>query len=264
MRIALCGRNLDDLIPLLKSYDIDLVQNNPELVIAYGGDGALLGAERVYPGIAKCAIRDSRSTPKCPKHNESSILKMLFSRKFNKTSLTKITAALDGETVCTGLNDIVINRLIIASALRYRIWLDGQLYAHQIVGDGLVAATPFGSTGYYRSITHSFFRLGLGLAFNNSTEPVNHLVIEEDTQIKLKILRGPAVLIADNDPQERQISTGDIISISKAQSEAYILGLDVFRCPDCYWLRHHQTGGVSNAGQAGIYGLDFGSSNRTG
>lgn len=243
MRVALCGRNLNDLIPLLDAYDVELVKDDPQLVISYGGDGALLGAERDYPGVLKCPIRDSRSTPKCPEHTEEKILAKLFNNELKETPLTKVSAELEGQPACTGLNDVVINRLIISSALRYRIWLDDQLYAHQVVGDGLVVATPFGSTGYYRSITHSLFHLGLGLAFNNSTEPVNHLVIEDHREIKVEILRGPAVLVADNDPVEREVAKGSVIKIARAAGNARIIGLDLFRCPDCYWLRHHQADG---------------------
>jgi NAD+ kinase len=240
MKIAVCGRNLDDLRPLLEAYPVEIVTNDPELVISYGGDGALLGAERDYPEVPKCPIRDSRSTPKCAHHAEKLVLEELFSGRMAETRLTKVQAIKDGQVKAIGLNDIVISRLLIASAVRYRIWLDGDLYAHQIVGDGLVVSTPFGSTGYYRSITHSLFRLGLGLAFNNSTEPVNHLVIDETSVIRVEILRGPAVLLADNDPAETPLEKGDVIEIMKTNGSAVIRGLDIFRCPDCYWLRQHQ------------------------
>ncbi|MCF7853952.1 MAG: hypothetical protein K9N51_04070 [Candidatus Pacebacteria bacterium] len=240
MRAAICGRNLEDLYPLLRDLPIEVDNNVPDVVISYGGDGALLGAERTYPGIPKCPIRDSRTTPKCRIHGEEAILKQLVDGKLPITRLTKIKATKDGEKRAVGLNDIVINRLIVSSAVRYRIWLDDELYAHPIVGDGLVVSTPFGSTGYYRSITHSLFRLGIGLAFNNSTEPINHLVIEESSCIRVEILRGPAMLVADNDPEYTDLETGDYVDILQADEQATILGLDVFRCPDCHWLRHHQ------------------------
>lgn len=240
MRVAVCGRNLKDIYPLLESFDVEIDSESPEMVISYGGDGILLGAERDYPGIPKCPIRDSRSYPKCGKHSEEKILSNLFNGNLDETPLMKLTASNNGESFCTGVNDIVINRLIISSALRYRLWLDGNLYAKQIVGDGLVAATPFGSTGYYRSITNSLFHLGMGLAFNNSTEPVNHLVLKESTDIKVEIIRGPAVLLADNDPKETKLENGDFVSIRKADHAARIIGLDTFRCPDCYWLRQHR------------------------
>ncbi len=240
MKIAVRGRHLADLYPLLARYPVEIVEQHPELVISYGGDGALLGAEREFPGIPKVPIRDRRSTPKCDRHTEELVLAELFGQRLKESRLSKVKACHDGRVVAVGLNDIVISRLLIASAVRYRIWLNDELYAHQIVGDGLVVSTPFGSTGYYRSITHSLFRLGLGLAFNNSTEPVNHLVLEETTRIIVEILRGPAVLLADNDPHETALKKGDKIEITVTDQQAIIIGLDVFRCPECYWLRQHR------------------------
>lgn len=240
MRVALCGRNLDDLDPLLQDYPVRIVDDRPDLVIAYGGDGALLGAERSYPGIPKCPIRDSRTNRKCPRHGEDTILRWLFDNKLGTSRLTKVQAVMNGRACAVGLNDVVVNRLILSSALRYRIWLNDDLYARQIVGDGLVVSTPFGSTGYYRSITHSLFRLGLGLAFNNSTEPVNHLVLDEASKIKVEILRGPAVLLADNDPAYTDLECGETFEVMRAEQNAVVLGLDIFRCPDCYRLRHHR------------------------
>ncbi|MFW6413856.1 MAG: hypothetical protein ACOCZS_01020 [Verrucomicrobiota bacterium] len=240
MNIAVCGRNLDDIYPLVESFGVNLTTESPELVISYGGDGALLGAERDYPGIPKCPIRDSRSYPKCDDHSEEKILHALFAGELEETLLTKLTGADSKGRSSTGLNDIVVNRLIISSAVRYRLWLNDKLYAQQIVGDGLVAATPFGSTGYYRSITHSFFHSGVGLAFNNSTEPINHLVLDEDVDVHIEILRGPAAMVADNEPDEKRIEKGDFVHISKADEKARIIGLSTFRCPNCYWLRHHR------------------------
>jgi len=240
MRIAVRGRNLAGLLPLLEARGVDCVEESPDLVISYGGDGALLGAEREFPGIPKCPVRDSPSNPKCPRHGEDAILDLLFSGELPETRLTKVQATVGSEVRAIGLNDIVISRRLIPSAVRYRIWLDGELYASQIVGDGLVVSTPFGSTGYYRSITNSLFRLGLGLAFNNSAEPVNHLVIAEDSEVAVLILRGPATLVADNDPQQAPLNTGDVVTLKKTAGGAVIHGLDIFRCPDCHKLRQNQ------------------------
>ena len=120
---------------------------------------------------------------------------------------------------------------------RYRLWIDGRLDNSQVVGDGLVVATPFGSTGYYRSITKSLFRTGLGLAFNNSTEPLDHQVVGGNSVIDVEILRGPAVLLADNDPRRIHLHEGSRIRISRDPRQTNVLGLDGFRCRRCLALR---------------------------
>lgn len=238
LRAAICGRNLEGLRRLLAKSPVSIVKSKPDLVISYGGDGALLGAERDFPGIPKLPLRDSCRNPQCPAHGEEKILGLLVRGRLKPAPLLKLEAACGGHTL-TAVNDIVLHNRVTTSAIRYRIWLDGELYANRIVGDGLVAATPFGSTGYYRSITHSIFKLGVGLAFNNSTEPTDHLVIRDDTVIRVEILRGPAVLLADNCPASHTIhlKRHDTVVIRKSPQTASILGLEAFRCPACARLR---------------------------
>jgi len=239
MRVAICGRNLDDLRDTLREFPFEVVDADPDAVISYGGDGSLLGAERDFPGVPKCPVRDRRSSPKCLRHGEEQVLRLLADGALSESRLTKLEAVKQGDRGVVGINDVVINKQSISSAVRYRLWLDGELYKDQIVGDGLVVATPFGSTGYYRSITHSLFRVGLGLAFNNSTEPLDHLVIDGDSVIDVEIIRGPAVLLADNDPGRVALEAGDRVKIKKSPEETVVLGLEVFRCEDCGQLRQH-------------------------
>ncbi len=112
MRIALTGRNLVDLTNLLTQYPAEIVTDNPDIVISYGGDGSLLGAERLYPGIPKCPIRDSRSAPKCEQHAESLILDSLFAGNLKKAHLIKLKGWTEDGAEYIGLNDILLNRTI--------------------------------------------------------------------------------------------------------------------------------------------------------
>lgn len=236
LRAAICGRNLDDLRELLQGYPVEFVDKDPEVVFSHGGDGALLGAEREFPGVPKYPLRDWRNNPPCPLHDESKVIDMIFSGGLRCFEVTKLeTIAQDRKLLA--LNDISIHRVNLSSAVRYRLHLDGALHANHIVGDGLIVATPFGSTGYYRSITHSLFRIGIGIAFNNTTEPIDHLVVEEDCLISLEILRGPAVLVADNDPEQIDLQSGDQVEIRRAEHNAVVYGLDVLRCRECFLLR---------------------------
>lgn len=237
IRAAVCGRNLEDLSVLLESFPIELVEDDPDLVISYGGDGSLLGAERSYPGVPKFALRDWRANPKCEAHEDRAVLDMLVKGKLSEAHLSKLVAETQDGQRLRGLNDVVVNKGIISSGVRYGLWLGEELYKAQIVADGLVVSTPFGSTGYYRSITHSTFRVGIGLAFNNSTEPIDHIVIGDDVPVVVKVIRGPALLVADNDPHHVPLNEGQVVTVTRDEQQTVVLGLDVFRCKECYRLR---------------------------
>lgn len=237
LKVGICGRNLPDLRRLLTDLPFRIVTRHPDLIISYGGDGALLGAERAFPGVPKLPLRDRRAAPKCPAHGERRVLDALLAGTLSETRLFKL-AACARDTEFLAMNDVVIHNKVITSGVRYRVHVDGELYANCVVGDGLVAATPFGSTGYYRSITHSHFRTGIGLAFNNSTEPTHHVVLDDRSEIRVQVLRGPAVLLVDNAPERVPLARGESILIRRSAATAVVLGIDVFRCPAC--LRRRQ------------------------
>ncbi len=237
MKVKLIGKNLEDIIPLLALYGFEEVNKNPELLIAHGGDGTLLTAEREFPGIPKLPLRDSRTAPLCEKHSYNEQLNAFCHSQTTKSTLVKLSGICNNRVI-TGMNDVFIHNVQRISAMRYRVWIDDQLYANEIVGDSVGMATPHGSTAYYRSITHSIFRVGLGLAFSNSTELVNHLVLPETSVVRIQIVRGPAEVVADNSPEVFRLDKSDEVLIKKSNELAIIYGIDNFMCQKCRLLRH--------------------------
>lgn len=239
LRIILKGKYSSDIKPYLeKNSAIRLVHDNPDFVLVYGGDGALLGAEKKYPGIPKFPVRDSRTAPLCSEHCSYEKLFHAFDKNLLKKSFLIKLEGVSGGRKVIGINDVFIHNSNPVSAIRYKVWIDGQPYGEEIVGDGVGVSTVHGSTAYYRSITHSVFRIGIGLAFSNSTEVTNHLVIPEDSIIRILITRGPAVLTADNSGSTIKLNSGDNVIISKIDKHAIVYGLDIFMCPKCRKLRH--------------------------
>ena len=212
MKVKLLGKNLDDIRPLFREFGITEVENGFDLVITHGGDGALLGAERDYPGIPKFPLRDAATAFPCDRHDARLRLQELISGKLASTRLYKVAASVHGKEILA-LNDIFIHNFDRASALRYRVKIDGELYAHEIVGDGVCLSSVHGSSAYYRSITQSLFKVGIGLAFSNSTEDVNHLVLDEKSRIEIEIVRGPGLLIADNSREPENIKIGETVEL---------------------------------------------------
>lgn len=241
LRVLVRGRNLEDLLPLLRRFDLELVDTDPDLVITHGGDGSLLGAERNYPGVPKCPIRDRRQNPKCPQHSELSTLEKLFSGQLQRSNLETLVAVTDSGEELRAINDLVLSRELLSSAIRYRIVVDGELFRPQVVSDSLVVATPFGSTGYFQSITRGNFRTGIGLAFNNAMDGIGFSVLSGFARLEVQLLRGPAVLVADNDPRILQLKDGGVLQVRLSGRKTVAYGLDVFRCQDCYQLRRDGT-----------------------
>lgn len=237
MKIKLTGKNLQDIRPLLKTFNLEETDGIPDVVISHGGDGAMLGAVREFAGLPVFPIRDAGTAPQCEEHFCAGQLAALQKGELNKTILNMVSGEVGGKVIY-GVNDVFLHHADPSSALRYRVWIDGELYANEVVGDGVGIASIHGSTAYYRSITHSLFRVGIGLAFSNSTEEVNHLVLNEKSQITIEIVRGPGVLVADNSPDHIAVKEGDVVKFRQSEVTAELWGLDNFMCPKCRVLRH--------------------------
>lgn len=248
MKASIFGRHLEPLKRLLEERGVELCGNSvADVIIVRGGDGSLLGSEREFPGVPKLPLRDSDEAPLCPLHSTSSIIDSFLDGSLSTSILPKIEGGAKGRRLL-GINDAFIHSRNSVSAMRYKVWIDNALYAEEIVGDGACVSTVHGSTAYYRSITHSVFRVGIGLAFSNSTELVNHLVLPEGSMIKFKISRGPAEIVADNSPDPIQIDCGDEAIVRMSSEKAVIHGLDVFMCEECRRLRRIRRAQVSDGG----------------
>lgn len=239
MKIFLFGRNLALLRDNLIRRGATLADDPAcaDLIIPYGGDGTFFLAEEKWPERLKFPIRDTATAPLCPLHGIDAQLDMLFSGSLLRTDLPKLRGAARGRELFA-INDVFIHNQTSTSALRYGVAIDGETYAREIVGDAAGVATPHGSTAYYRSITHSIFRTGIGLAFSNSTELVNHLVLPESSVIRITILRGPARMVCDSSKEFIPMDKDDVAEISLSDRRTPALGLDLFMCAECRRLRH--------------------------
>lgn len=223
-RVLVLGRDIDPVTEVVAASGLTVVERDPDVVLTWGGDGVLLGSEREWPGVPKLPLRNSRHGKRCTPHEIQEALARLLAGDLPVSRWTKVEGETGGMTL-VGLNDVLVHNSRPTSSVRYRVWIDGKEFGDEIVGDGVVLASAFGSTAYYRSITGSTFHLGLGLAFNNSTEPVDHLVLPAETRITVRITRGPALLAADNDPRLVEMNEGDEVELRRHPHHATVLGL---------------------------------------
>lgn len=234
MRAHLVGQGSRFIQSIAEQVGIEIVKSaaDVDFCICYGGDGTLLGAERDFPGLPKIPLRKRADLDK----NElvksfRQLLERVTSGEATETRLPKLRAVFAGKCQYA-VNDILIHNANITSAVRYLVEIDGVQPFSEIVGDGLVVATPFGSSAYYRSITNSVIHVGIGLAFNNSTEPVNHLVLDPRSKIRVTVTRGPALLASDNNPEHIPLVHDDVVEIEPADHEARIWEISELLCMD--------------------------------
>lgn len=225
IKVNLICRNIEDFEEAkknLEKFGFEYCDENPELVIAHGGDGTLLRAERRFPSVPKILIKSSKTCKRCCELGIEDALKSYVAgnyktRDINKIKATALTSA--GAQEIIGMNDIVLRNTLPTEAIRFELFVNDEDIG-EFIGDGVVIATPYGSTAYFNSITRKSFESGIGIAFNNINYHKEPMILNPGDKIKLKLLRGPAVLVADNNRDFVNLEHGDEIEVIQSDEKA--------------------------------------------
>lgn len=225
VKVAIFGKtpeSKEQLKKEIKKFGFLYTEERPEIVITYGGDGTFLWAERKYPGIPKALFRYSKTCVKCHDLPIKHALELLREKKYTIKTHNKIQAQIE-TTKLLGTNDIVIRNALPTHAVRFLLKVNGKQINDEFVGDGIVAATTFGATAYFHSITRKTFNKGIGIAFNNLTKEHKPLFLPETAKIELTVTRGEAFLVSDNEPRMVILTPGKTVKITGTKEKAKII-----------------------------------------
>ena len=227
MKVAVVGlvRNLVE--KQLPKFGLKLDKKNPDIVISFGGDGTSLYGERVYPGVPRIMIKHSKICNRCKEHDFSKVLPALKEGRFKFKEEIKVEGIVNKNPrkKLVGLNEISIHHIIPTKSLRFRVKVNGKIVAEEAIGDGLVIATPYGSTAYFYSVSRKKISKGLGIAFNNTKKRRKSIVVKDNSIIEVEILRGQGLMTADENERMIPLEKEDVITIKKARGKARIIEL---------------------------------------
>jgi NAD+ kinase len=153
---------LDDAVASLgvnaSLFSIETIPTKVELIIVLGGDGTLLRAARL-PGIYQVPILgvnlgDLGFLTEIPVSDLFPVLEQIFKHEFvvDERLMLYTRIKREGEIVSShhNLNDIVINKGVMARIIKLDTFINGQ-YVNTFLADGLIISTPTGSTAYSMS-----------------------------------------------------------------------------------------------------------------
>ncbi len=231
-RVQLFGAQANRLRTNFERFpELELVDADPDVIVCYGGDGTLLAAETQFPGLPKVPILNSRRGHRCIPHPPVEVIEGLAKGTLTVNEYTKLACEVklranpEKTLELAALNEFATHMGRINSAVRFQIWINGEPYdeAVEILGDGFIVCTPFGSTAYFNKLTRGVFSKGIGIAFKATTEHTNHLVLPSDTLIRILITRGPAQLAYDSAPEILDLDAGDELLFYRHPQSAMIL-----------------------------------------
>lgn len=227
-KVAVLGkdsRKIEELREKLSKRGFELVNQYPDVVVCYGGDGMFLIGERVFPGIPKILVKDSDIGNMAHDMNICDVIDLYLDKKFEVEKIRKIEAVMKGRFEVRSLlavNDFVIRNSLPTEALRFRYRINDGEWSNVLIGDGLVISTPYGSNkgAYFYSITQSSFQKGMGVAFNNTTNRIEPIFLEDEDDVEIEIVRGTGVMVADNNRDFINLEVGDKIVINEIDDVA--------------------------------------------
>jgi len=232
-RVAIVGFDTNLIAKDLKNLGFVIDRMRPDITVSFGGDGSALVAEQLYPGIPRLTIRHSDKCDKCnvgEGENLMGIFAKLKDGDYEVIEEMKLEGVVNGymKHKVVGMNEINVTHAVPITALRYEVNINGRSIK-DLIGDGVVIATPYGSTGYYYSITGRTFNRGIGMAFNNSKDmktdeimTYNH-TYNMDSAISVIINRGPGLMCADNNSNMIPLNQGDVVTVRKSKDVARLI-----------------------------------------
>ena len=222
MRAFVCSKlNIKKIKKTLLKEGFVVSRIKPDFIVSYGGDGTTLFCERRYPGIPKLVVKTSTVSHRYEIKEDGLIdaLKKIKQGKYKLVEEIKVQATYRGKKLI-GLNEIQIHTKIPIKAIRFSLMIKDKKIEN-IIADGLIVATPFGSTGYYKAVTGKKFKKGLGLGFNNvHNMKLKRMNVKDNSQIKIKIEKNLAVLASDNNPKMFNLKPGDEVIIKISEKKA--------------------------------------------
>ena len=237
MKFAIISlKNTQRIAEIIDMFGHDIDNKQPDFVITYGGDGTILHAERKYPGIPKITILPTTKPTegsvgfKCMYSEEEleDIMIKIDNGKYKLKEEIKLETTFQGRKYLS-LNEVQLHNYSPIKAVRFSIYIDDMVLFENVIGDGVVISTPFGSSAYYSSIGGNKFDKGIGIALNNpynvKSKPE---VIDEgfDYDINIKVPQknsnnaNEGLLLFDNDNNMIKIKGGDNISVKRSKDTA--------------------------------------------
>ncbi|MBI4100893.1 NAD(+)/NADH kinase [Candidatus Microgenomates bacterium] len=149
----------------LTKHGFALVKAKPDLYITVGGDGTFLHHVRSlnYPQTPFIGINAGSLGffQEVEARNIKEFAQDLKQRHYNLVALPLLAVSIDGHSQTVALNEVVIERAS-ARAVHLEVKIDGQVF-EKFVGDGLIVATPQGSSAYSSAAGGAVIPFGLKL-----------------------------------------------------------------------------------------------------
>jgi NAD+ kinase len=217
------------LAGLASDYKIDDLGRQTDLLVVLGGDGTILSVvgqlgDLIKPvfgiNVGSLGFLTCANSSACAEAVECIATgKMVFSNR----TLLEVTAQVTGKTATTmtGLNDAVLSRGEVSRLVRLKAHVNGEPLT-EFNADGLIVATPTGSTAYSLSAGGPILAPESGAFVITPICPHvltnRSIIVDESAVIEIEITeREYPVFLSVDGREPLQVKTGSTVAIRKSR-----------------------------------------------
>jgi NAD+ kinase len=203
-----------------------------DVVVSIGGDGTLLRAVRAAGATTPVVGVDVGYVAylaEVDPEEASSLVSRLAASDFDVVERMTVAVELPDGSVATGLNDVVVEKIVAQHALRLRCQIDGEdLVTYR--ADGLIVATPTGSTAYAYSAGGPVVDPGVEALVLVAVAPHNlfsrPIVLRPDSTIELEVLAGRPAHVSVDGQDHGLADSGHKLVIRRGDTPAMLVALE--------------------------------------
>ncbi len=220
---------IDKEYPTFESYTE--LNSSFDMLISIGGDGTILRAATLVrdSGVPILGINAGRLgfLATVQKDNIAEFMQFIIDKKYSvsKRTLLSLTCSPDNESIKDlnfALNEISVSRKETTSMITIDASLNGE-YLNSYWADGLIIATPTGTTGYSMSCGGPILTPNVKSIVITPIAPHNlnarPLVVPDETEIKLKISGRDDSYMVSLDSRIISVKNETILLIKKSPFE---------------------------------------------
>lgn len=229
-------------VPILERHQL---QGKGDLIVVVGGDGSLLSAARMAIGADVPVIGINRGrlgflTDILPKDIESELSAILSGQYQSELRCLLQTRIHDEKTVYfqgDALNDVVLSRGTETHLIEFDVCINQQFVTHYRA-DGLILATPTGSTAYALSaggpIMHPQLNAMVMVPMFSHSLSSRPLVIDGEDKVSLHIseTNESHLLISCDGHESQYVKPGQVVSVHKNPRQLHLLHPEGYRYYD--------------------------------
>jgi NAD+ kinase len=221
-------------VPGYPTCPVHQLQQAADLAIVLGGDGTMLSiARQMAPfGVPLIGINQGRLgflTDIALAQMEPTLDAML-SGHFTELRRTLLAAVIErsdgGREEALALNDVVVNRGSLGSMIECAVDIDGR-FAYGMRADGIIVATPTGSTAYALSAGGPILapQLASFLLVPVAPHALTHrpIAISDDVTIAITVVRGRDAGVHCDGQAHFPLAEGDRVTLTRAPFAARFL-----------------------------------------